>query len=98
MKVIKNIIFSGSAFKGWAYIGTIKALNENIPFKNIEQVIGVSAGSVFALFYILQLDPTFLINFIINLDFKLLMDIDLDSIIVNQSILEGKEFKKIVLR
>ena len=97
MKIIKNIIFSGGAFKGWAYIGTIKALNENIPFKNIEQIIGVSVGSIFGLVYLLQLDPGFLINFIINLDFKSIMDIDLDSIIVNQSMLEGKEFKKIVL-
>ena len=69
MKVdcIKNIIFGGGAFKGWAHIGAIKALNENIPFKNIEQIIGVSVGSIFGLFYLLQLDPGFLINFIIFL-------------------------------
>ena len=31
--MIKNIVFSGGAFKGWAYIGTIRALNEYIRIK-----------------------------------------------------------------
>ena len=52
MKVVKNIIFSGGGLKGWAYIGVIKSLNENISFKNIEQIIGVSIGSVLGLFYL----------------------------------------------
>ena len=64
--MIKNIIFSGGGMKGWAYIGTIKALNEYIPFKNIEQVIGVSVGSLFGLLYILKMDPDFILDYIIN--------------------------------
>jgi len=97
MKVIKNIIFSGGAFKGWAYIGAIKALNENIPFDKIEQIIGVSIGAIFGLFYILQIDPTFLINFLLRLDFKKIIDIDLNSLISNQSLFEGKYLKKLLI-
>ena len=53
--MIKNIIFSGGGLKGWAYIGTIQALYELVDFKNIEQIIGVSIGSVFGLFYLLNI-------------------------------------------
>jgi predicted acylesterase/phospholipase RssA len=51
--VLENIVFAGGGLKGWAYIGTIKALNELIDFKNIKSVTGVSVGSMFGLFYIL---------------------------------------------
>ena len=90
--MIKNIVFAGGGFKGWAYIGTLKALKEYIPFENIEQVIGVSIGSLFAIFYVLQMDPDFLLDFMMNLNFKELIDINLDSILVNQSLLQGDTF------
>lgn len=94
---LKNIIFSGGGFKGWAYIGTIKALNETIEFKNIEHIIGVSIGSVFSLFYILKIDPQFILNNFLNSDLKSFFDIDLDSVIINQSIIEGLKYKNRIL-
>jgi len=95
--VIKNIIFSGGGFKGWAYIGSIKALNEIIPFKNIEHVIGVSVGAIFGVFYLLKLDHTYILNYLLNIDIKKYYDIDLDSFLINQSILLGKKIKEIIL-
>jgi predicted acylesterase/phospholipase RssA len=90
--MIKNVVFAGGGFKGWAYVGTLKALKEYIPIENIEQVIGVSIGSLFGIFYVLQMDPDFLLDFIMNLNFKEIIDINLDSILVNQSILQGDTF------
>jgi len=43
-KLLKNIIFSGGGFKGWAYIGSIRALNERVDFKDIKKIIAVSCG------------------------------------------------------
>jgi predicted acylesterase/phospholipase RssA len=94
--MIKNIIFSGGGMKGWAYIGTIKALNEYIPFKHIEQVIGVSIGSLFGLLYILKIDTDFILDYIMGLCFKDLIDIDLDDILTNQSLLSGIRFTEII--
>ena len=94
--MIKNIIFSGGGMKGWAYIGAIKALNEYIPFKNIEQVIGVSIGGLFGLLYILKIDPDFILDYIMELSFKDLIDIDLDDILTNQSLLSGVRFTEIL--
>lgn len=95
--VIKNIIFSGGGFKGWAYIGSIRALNEVLPFKDIKQVIGVSVGAIFGVFYLLKLDHTYLLNYLLNIDIKKYYDIDLDSFLTNQSILRGKKIKHIIL-
>ena len=80
--MIKNIIFAGGGLKGWAYIGTIKALNEFkiIDFKEIEQIIGVSAGAIFGLFYLLKLSPEYLLDYFINLDFNEMVDTDIDNI------------------
>ncbi len=96
MNEIKNVIFSGGGFKCWAYIGTIQALDEYIPFENIKSVIGVSCGSVFGLFYVLQFEYSFLLNYFLQLDIKSYIDIDIDSVITNQSLIEGKKYKIII--
>jgi NTE family protein len=93
---IKNIVFAGGGLKGWAYIGSLKVLKEYNIYENIEHVAGVSVGSLFALLFILQIDPDFLLDFIINLNFKDYIDIDIDNIIINQSILQGEKFTDIL--
>jgi NTE family protein len=93
---VKNIVFSGGGFKGWAYIGTIRALNELIPYRDIEHIIGVSVGSLFGLMYLLQVDYNFLLDFIMNLNFKEILDVDIDNIMVNQSLLSGNKFMEIL--
>ena len=93
---IKNIVFAGGGLKGWAYIGTLKVLKEYNIYENIEHVVGVSIGSLFGLLFILQIDPDFLLDFIINLNYKEYIDIDIDNIIINQSILQGEKFTDIL--
>ena len=97
--MIKNIIFTGGGFKAWAYIGALQTLDEYktfIPKNKIEQIIGVSAGAVFGLCYILDIKWDFLLDYFMNLNFKDYLDINLDNIIYNQSILEGKKFTEII--
>ena len=93
---IKNIIFSGGGFKGWAYIGAVKALNEKVPFNQIEKIIGVSAGSAFGLFYLLQINYKKVINYFLNIEKENMIDIDLDAFIVNESISHGQKYKNII--
>ena len=94
--MLKNIVFPGGGLKGWAYIGTIRALTELIDYSVIEQVIGTSIGSLFGLFYVLQIEWSYLLDFIINLDFKEMIDIDIDSILITQSLLEGKKYYQLI--
>jgi predicted acylesterase/phospholipase RssA len=94
--MIKNIIFSGGGLKGWAYIGTIKALDEYVKLNDIKTVSGTSIGSVFGLFYIIGIKWDFLLDFFINLDFKSMVDIDIDNILINQSVMKGNKYKQLV--
>jgi len=94
--MIKNIVFSGGAFKGWAYIGTIQALNELISFKQIENIAGTSIGSVFGLFYLLQIPWEVVLEKVMNLQFNSLLDIQIDTIISKQCIIKGHKFKKYI--
>ena len=89
---IKNIILAGGGFKGWAYIGTIQALNELIDFGGIQSITGVSIGSVFSLFYLLRIPYEILLDTIMNLNFKDMIDIDIDNILINQSIIDGVKY------
>jgi predicted acylesterase/phospholipase RssA len=93
--MIKNIVLSGCAFKCWAYIGTIRALSE-YPVHQLEHVIGVSAGSFFGLLLILNLKWDFLLKYFINLNFKELYDIDIDNILIQQSIFAGVKFTQLI--
>uniref|UniRef100_A0A6C0AZZ7 PNPLA domain-containing protein n=1 Tax=viral metagenome TaxID=1070528 RepID=A0A6C0AZZ7_9ZZZZ len=95
--MIKNIVFSGGGFKAWAYIGSLQAINEyKYLFNNVEQIIGVSAGAVFGLFYILDIKWQFLLDFFMGLNFKELFDIDIDNIFIQQSLLAGLKFTEII--
>ena len=95
--MIKNIIFTGGGFKGWAYIGTLQVLDEYAYiFKDISQVIGVSIGSLFGLFYVLGIKWNFILDYVMNLNFKDFMDIDIDNILTNQSLLKGNKFTEII--
>jgi len=60
--MVKNIIFSGGGFKCWAYIGTLRVLKEY--HCEVEQIIGVSAGSLFGLCYILGMTWEFLLDYL----------------------------------
>ena len=95
--MIKNLIFTGGGLKGWAYIGTIRALKE-FPFlkKDIEQVIGVSVGSLFGLCYILDISWEFLLDYFMEFNIKEYIDIDINNLLVNQSLLEGSKFIEIL--
>jgi NTE family protein len=94
--MIKNLVFSGGGFKAWAYIGSLRVLEEHPNFLDIEQVVGVSAGGVFGLFYVLGIKWDFLLDFFMNLNFKELFDIDIDNIIIQQSILAGIKFTELI--
>jgi predicted acylesterase/phospholipase RssA len=90
--VIKNVVFTGGGLRGWAYIGTIRALNESKKFNKIEQVAGVSIGSLFGLMYLLKVPWETLLDYAMNLDYNDVIDMDLDNLLINQSLMSGIKF------
>ena len=94
--MIKNIVFSGAGLKCWAYIGTLHVLDDHKDIFDIEHVVGVSAGSIFGLFYILGFKWDFLLDYFMNLNFQEMCDIDIDNILTQQSIFAGLKFKFVI--
>ena len=93
--MIKNIVFSGGGFKGWAYIGTIKALGEYINFSQLENIAGTSIGSIYALFYILRIPWGVLLEHALNLKIKNMMDINkIHEVYSKKSLIKGIKFKE----
>jgi NTE family protein len=93
--MIKNIVFSGGGFKGWAYIGTIRALGEYINFSQIENIAGTSIGSLYALFYILRIPWGVLLEYAINMNIKKIIDMNtIHEIYSKKSLIKGEKFKE----
>ncbi len=92
---MKNIVFSGGAFKCWAYIGTLQALYEH-KTPDVEHVVGVSGGSFFGLLFVLKFPWEVLLNFFMNVNFKEYFDIDIDNVLTQQSLFAGNKFTHIL--
>jgi predicted acylesterase/phospholipase RssA len=95
--MVKNLVFSGGAFKGWAFIGTLRALEEYIEYSDIENVAGTSIGSVFGLFYILKIPWKYLLDAIMNTKFKNILDIvDINVLLSSHYLIKGLMFKEYI--
>ena len=49
--MIKNLVLSGGEYKGLAYVGVLKYLEDTNILAGIENIMGVSIGAVFALYF-----------------------------------------------
>jgi len=94
--MFSNIIFAGGALKGWAYIGTIKALHELVKKELIQTVTGVSIGALFGLLYILDIPHELILDKILNVNFIDYIDMDIENLLTNESILKGEKFKTLI--
>ena len=56
--MIKNLVLAGASVKGITYIGVLKALRELKIFNNIENICGVSSGSIAGLCFFLEMSYT----------------------------------------
>ena len=56
--MIKNLVLAGAQIKGISYIGSLRALSELGLLENIENICGVSSGSIVALCLFLELTFT----------------------------------------
>ena len=69
-----NLCFKGGGVKGCAYVGVYKALEENYLVNNIENIIGSSAGAIFACAVALKVPSEKLEEIILNTDFTKFKD------------------------
>lgn len=77
---IKNLVFSGGQIRGISYIGIIKALEELDLSSYIKNIIGVSAGAIFALVFALGLNSSQLERITLFLSLDNILYISSDNI------------------
>ena len=78
--MIKNLVLSCGGVSGITYIGCLKILYQNNLLENIQNILGCSVGSIFALCICLDYSYDDLYKIFTNIDINILTDIDYDGI------------------
>lgn len=78
---IKNLVFSGAEIRGISYIGIIRAIEELNMYENIENILGVSSGAIFAITLVLGLSSHQLETIVMSLSIGQLFDFNTENIL-----------------
>lgn len=76
----RRLALCGGGVRGIAHVGVMKALQEAGLLKCIKELIGISAGSLFSLLWVLEYSLDEIERLALQLDFTLLRQIDPESI------------------
>ena len=90
IKGIENLVFSGGGLKGWCYIGVLRALKEYNVYSSIKNIAGSSIGSIFGIFFALDIDYSLILEKIMDKPPINYADMDLNNILNNQSLFKGQ--------
>ncbi len=69
----KRLVLSSGSLKGFQYVGVLRALEEKNLVAQIQEYVGVSIGSLFSLFMILNFTSNEIEKLLLELDLKALM-------------------------
>jgi predicted acylesterase/phospholipase RssA len=86
--------------RGVAHIGVMKALRHTGLIQSVKEVIGISAGSLFALLWVLEYSIEQIERLATELDFTVLRNIDPESVLmfpVNYGLDDGKGVDKLLV-
>ena len=93
---ITKLLICGGGFKFFYLVGAIKYLHHINILKNIKEYIGISAGSMLALMFVLGYSTNDLNNFFLEFNFEKLISPDIESFFENKG-LDNGEIKKIAI-
>ena len=96
--MIKNLVFSGAGIKLYCFIGFIKYLEEQDLLKNINAVIGTSAGSIIAACICSNFTIEEIEQLLLKLNINKLRNVDSESIINffnNYGLDDASEFTRV---
>ena len=77
----RRVALCGGGVRGVAHVGVMKAIRDAGFLSHVREVLGVSAGSLFALLWVLEYTVEQIEKLSIHFDFNLLRSIDLDSVL-----------------
>ena len=88
-------MFSGGAFRGPAFFGTIRALQECKSQLDLRCVVADSIGAMYGLFYILDIPWNVVLEKYLKLDLERLFE--MENVLESQSLTSQRNFKKSIL-
>lgn len=91
-----TLSLSGGGIKGIVFLGALKYLNENNLLNNINTFCGVSVGSIICFLIIIGYKYNDLYKFIMNLDIKKFINIDLNLFLDKYGFNDGKDIINIL--
>ena len=97
--IIKNLVFSSGALQGYAFVGAYKYIYEKDLCKKVENILGVSAGSVISLLYSLGYKPSELEKISLSVKPSYFLNIKGDNFLNffnNYGLDDGKSFEKVL--
>lgn len=79
----KNLVLSGGSFRGYCYLGIFKYIHETYPnfFESIENIVGVSVGSIFGTLLCLGYNSNDLIKIFFEINETKFRNINTDSVL-----------------
>ena len=93
---IRTLVFSGGGIKGFAYIGVLRALQEYSLLSSIQQFVGTSIGSLFALCLTLGYTYEDLSILLETFDISFFQDIGLRHLVEGFGIDSGKKVEQFI--
>lgn len=78
----RRLAFCGGGIRCVAHVGVLKALNEEGLLSCVKEMIGVSAGALFALLYVLGYSIDQIEDLALNFDFRILGDINPEDLLL----------------
>ena len=95
-KKFNTISLSGGGIKGIVFLGALKYLDENNLLNNINTYCGVSVGSIICFLLIIGYKYNELYKFIMNLDIKKFINIDINLFLEKYGLNDGKDIINIL--
>jgi predicted patatin/cPLA2 family phospholipase len=89
---IDTICLSGGGIKGISFIGCLKYISKYINIYNIKNWYATSVGAIVILFIILDYNIDEIEKFILNFNFSKIMSLNLNNIVNNIGLDDGKKF------
>lgn len=80
--ILKNLVLSGGQIKGLCYAGVIKAMEDMDLMSNLENILGVSSGAIFAFGIAIGLSGDQIIRILEYLTLDNLRDINTENILI----------------
>ena len=96
----RRIALCGGGMRGIAHVGVMKALREAGLLKGVKEIIGISAGSLFALLWALEYTVEQIEKLSLEFDFTLLQNINPESIFnfpLTYGLDDGKGLDKLII-